>query len=169
MNLLTQFSKTATAPFVFLLGLLCFEFLTALEVVTYAPDAICLWPSVVMAAMEGMVPLPGWHQPDSRDRATSTLAREGIVCQRHGTGSVPPFGLIAFDKETPDLLEFVQRSSRDGIDRIMAVALNKTALTGATPGSCCRQALLTCWLGIPQRALLPLLQHGSSVGRPWRT
>jgi hypothetical protein len=52
VNRLAQFRETVILSFVFLLGLLCLEVLTAMEVVTDAPDAICLWPSVVMAAMD---------------------------------------------------------------------------------------------------------------------
>jgi len=104
-----------------------------MELVTQAPDAICAWPTVVMAAMDVWFHCQDGTNQLSRDRATGGLAQEGIICRRRGTSSDPPFGLIAFDKESPDLLEFVQRSSRDGGDRIMAVALNKTALAGAIP------------------------------------
>jgi transcriptional regulator with GAF, ATPase, and Fis domain len=69
----------------------------------------------------------------SRDRATNALAHEGIVCRCRGASSDPPFGLIVFENESADLLAFVQRSSRDGSDRIIAVALDNAALTGATP------------------------------------
>ena len=133
MNLLTQFSKTATAPFVLLLSVLSFELLTAMELVEPVPDTSCLWPGVVMVVVDVWFHCLDGINQTSRDRATCALAQEGIICRSGGTGSAPPFGLIVFDKETPDLLEFVHRSSRDGFDRIMAVALNKTALTGATP------------------------------------
>ena len=114
MNRLTQFRETVILSFVLLLGLLCFEFLTAIEVVTDAPDAICLWPGVVMAAMDVWFRCQDGTNQLSLDRITDGLAQEGIICRCRGTSSDPPFGLIAFDKETPDLLEFVQRSSVTG-------------------------------------------------------
>jgi transcriptional regulator with GAF, ATPase, and Fis domain len=69
----------------------------------------------------------------ARESAMSALAQEGVICRCRSSSSGPSFGLIAFDKEKPDLLEFVQRSAGDISDRILAVALNKGALTGATP------------------------------------
>ncbi len=132
MNPLSQFRKTTIPPFVLLLGLLCFEFLTAMELVEPVLNASCLWP-ILMAAMDVWFHCQDGANQISRDRATSALAQEGIICRRRGTTSDPLFGLIAFVKESPDLLEFVQRSSRGGFDRIMAVAVNNTALKGATP------------------------------------
>ncbi|HYT59798.1 MAG TPA: sigma-54 factor interaction domain-containing protein [Haliangiales bacterium] len=69
----------------------------------------------------------------SRDHITNALAQEGIACRGCGTGSDPPFGLTIFEKESPDLLEFVQQSTRNGSDRIMVVAVDKAALAGAIP------------------------------------
>jgi len=133
MNPLIQFRKTTILPFVLLLGPLCFEALAAMEVLGEGLEAVCLWPSVAMGAMNVWFHFQDGINQLSRERATSSLAAEGILFTRHGTSSGPTFGLIAFDKEDPDLLEFVQRSSHGGADRIMAVDLNKIAVTGATP------------------------------------
>src|SRR5262249_23549478 len=128
----TQFREIIILSFVFLQGLLFFEFLTGIEVVTDAPDVIYLWPGFVMAAMDVWFHCLVGTNKFSRDCATGGLEQEGIICRRRGTNSDPPFGLIAFDRETADLLDLVRRSSRDGIDRIIAVGLNNVGVTGAT-------------------------------------
>src|SRR5262249_36878893 len=132
MSPLTQFRST-TLSLLVLLGILCFDFQTAGEAVTLAPNVTDLWPIVVMAAIDVWFHCQDGTNQLSRDRATNALAHEGIVCRCRGASSDPPFGLIVFENESADLLAFVQRSSRDGSDRIIAVALDNAALTGATP------------------------------------
>jgi transcriptional regulator with GAF, ATPase, and Fis domain len=68
-----------------------------------------------------------------RQRLASALTQEGLICQAHGKGPDPPYGLVIFDKESPDLIDFVQNASRNGFDRVCVVAINKAALAGGTP------------------------------------
>jgi transcriptional regulator with GAF, ATPase, and Fis domain len=75
----------------------------------------------------------GEERPLSRQSIASALAGEGVRCQRRDEDPNSTLGLFFFDKETPDLIEFIQNSSQDGLYRVLVVATHKTALSGNKP------------------------------------
>jgi transcriptional regulator with GAF, ATPase, and Fis domain len=74
----------------------------------------------------------GTDGPLPREPIVRALAAEGVQCHTGEAGGRPPFGLILFDQESPELLDFVRHSSRDGASRVVAVGLTRARLPATT-------------------------------------
>lgn len=70
--------------------------------------------------------------PLPREQVVRALAAEDVRCHTHEAGGRLPFGLILFDRESAELLDFVRHSSRDGTSRVVAVGLTQARLPAAT-------------------------------------
>ena len=69
----------------------------------------------------------------SRASIASALACEGVTCQRRDEVPESSLGVVFFDRETPELIEFIQHSTHHGLHRVLAVATHRAAVAGNRP------------------------------------
>jgi len=68
-----------------------------------------------------------------RDSAVRRLSRAGVHAQPLAAGAAGGYGIVLFDAVTPALLDLVASLIRVGIDRILTVACERTAVVGSAP------------------------------------
>lgn len=72
----------------------------------------------------------GGEQALPRKRAIESLAHAGITASPQGAATPTGPGVVVFDVITPDLCDCIREYSRNGFNKIVAVALTSTALAG---------------------------------------
>lgn len=84
-------------------------------------------------------PMSAWLHCHSGERLlprssiSKALAAEGISTGWRSDQFAPNLGIVFFNEETPDLLEFLEKSTGRGQARVLAIAVQKSAVTGNRP------------------------------------